>query len=130
MSAFQARQIASLGDSEIEQLLLEHWGQVRVSDQAKRDKIATLREQLTDDYLADADLSKGRALFQKNCASCHQLFGEGGQLGPDLTGAQRSNIDYLLDNIVDPSAVVTKEFRATRILLEDDRVLTGLVTER
>ncbi|MEM8736070.1 MAG: cytochrome C, partial [Planctomycetota bacterium] len=50
--------------------------------------------------------------------------------GPDLTGAQRSNIDYLLDNIVDPSAVVTKEFRATRILMEDDRVLTGLVTEK
>lgn len=130
VSAFQARQIASLDDSQLGELLQEHWGQVRVSDEAKKRKIATLRSELTEDYLADADLSKGRALFQKNCSSCHQLFGEGGQLGPDLTGAQRSNIDYLLDNIVDPSAVVTKEFRATRILLEDDRVLTGLLTER
>jgi len=45
------------------------------------------------------------------CAACHTLYGEGGKVGPDLTGGGRDNLDYLLENIVDPSAVVTADFR-------------------
>ena len=111
-------------------MLEKTWGQIRVSSEEKKQQIEKLRAELTVDQLAQADKRQGRELFQKNCASCHKLYGLGGQLGPDLTGAQRSNMDYLLENIVDPSAVVTKEFRATIILLEDDRVLTGLLTEQ
>ncbi|MFN3191141.1 MAG: PVC-type heme-binding CxxCH protein [Aureliella sp.] len=130
ISAFQARQMSNLEDKRVEELLVEQWGQVRVSDAAKRERIAALKTKFTSDFFTGADLKEGRLLFQKTCSSCHKLYGAGGELGPDLTGAQRSNMDYLLDNIVDPSAVVTKEFRATRILMEDDRVLTGLVTEK
>jgi putative heme-binding domain-containing protein len=129
ISAFQARQIANLQDSEVMELLAEHWGQIRVSDEQKRAQIKSLKQELQPEVLAEADPREGRRLFDKSCASCHVLFGQGGKIGPDLTGAQRSNLDYLLENIVDPSAVVTKEFRATLILLEDDRVLSGLVTE-
>lgn len=130
ISAFQARQMASLSDPELEKMLLETWGQVRATSEEKRAKIEALRSEMSGDSLAEASRSAGRSLFQKSCASCHQLFGEGGRLGPDLTGAQRNNLDYLLENVVDPSAVVTKEFRATIILLDDQRVLTGLVTEK
>ncbi|MCR9294103.1 MAG: c-type cytochrome [bacterium] len=130
ISAFQARQLASLENDEINELLAKHWGQVRVSSEAKRETIVSLKSQLTPGELAEANRKEGREIFQKSCSSCHKLFGSGGQLGPDLTGAQRSNLDYLLENIVDPSAVVTKEFRASIILLDDDRVLSGLVTEQ
>ena len=44
----------------------------------------------------------GRAVFAKNSASCHRLFDEGSRIGPDLTGGQRRNLDYVLDNVLDP----------------------------
>lgn len=130
ITAFQARQIASLEDPSVNKLLLAQWGQVRETSREKRELIEQLRTTLSADVLAQADQSQGRAIFQKSCSACHTLFGEGGKLGPDLTGAQRSNLDYLLENIVDPSAVVTAQFRATSLLLNDDRVLTGLLTNQ
>ena len=39
------------------------------------------------------------------------MFGEGGDVGPELTGSQRANLDYVLENVLDPSAVVPREFR-------------------
>jgi putative heme-binding domain-containing protein len=73
-------------------------------------------------------LSQGRALFQKNCASCHVLYGEGVKIGPDLTGSNRKNLDYLLENIVDPSASVGADFRTLIALLDDGRVINGVIT--
>ncbi len=130
ISSFQARQIVSLNEPELEQSLARLWGKVRETPAERQQQISSLKEQLTPTSLAAADPKLGRALFDKNCSSCHTLFGQGGKLGPDLTGAQRSNLDYLLENIIDPSAVVTKEFRATILLLEDGRVLTGLLVSQ
>lgn len=130
ITAFNARQISSLGDDSLDALLVKAWGQVRESSAERIELKEKLRSQLTADRLAQSDKTHGRQLFQKSCSSCHTMFGTGGKLGPDLTGAQRSNLGYLLDNIVDPSAVVTKEFRATVLLLEDGRVLTGLLTSQ
>jgi putative heme-binding domain-containing protein len=47
-----------------------------------------------------------------------------------LTGSGRDNLDYLLDNIVDPSAVVNADFRMTVVELKDGRTLNGLVASR
>jgi putative heme-binding domain-containing protein len=80
-------------------------------------------------HAADADKRRGRALFVKLCQNCHRLYGEGAKVGPDLTGGNRSNLDYLLSNIVDPSGVVDKDYRMTVLLTEDDRILNGLVIE-
>jgi putative heme-binding domain-containing protein len=57
------------------------------------------------------------------------LFSTGGRIGPDLTGSQRNNINYLLENTVDPSATVSKNFHLTVALMEDGRVLSGIVAE-
>ncbi|MEZ6138589.1 MAG: c-type cytochrome [Pirellulaceae bacterium] len=128
ISAYQARQLANLKDPAVNELLVAGWGQVRESPVGRRQLIGKLKGELTAQHLATGNSAAGRKLFDKNCASCHTLYGMGGKLGPDLTGAQRSNLDYLLENIVDPSAVVTNEYRATVVRLEDGRVLTGLVT--
>ncbi|MEO8268167.1 MAG: PVC-type heme-binding CxxCH protein [Aureliella sp.] len=130
ITPFHARQLSSFHDQRIDELLAEHWGQARETDAERTKQMQTLRLLLASDRLADADPKQGRALFDKNCAGCHTLYGEGGKLAPDLTGAGRGNLDYLLENIVDPSAVVTKEFRTTVAMLEDGRVLTGLLTSR
>ena len=128
ITPFHARQIASLQDVELQKLLIEQWGQVRKSPAERTELIERLQAELTPNVLAQGNKANGRQLYEKTCASCHTLFGVGGKLGPDLTGSQRGNLDYLLMNIVDPSAVVTNDFRATVVALTDGRVLTGLVT--
>ncbi len=50
-----------------------------------------------------------------------------GEIGPDLTGSGRDNLDYLLENIVDPGATVSADFRMVVAAMRDGRVLNGLV---
>ncbi len=128
LSAYQVRQIHSLGDESLSRMVGEIWGEVRDTPEAKQATINTIKKQLTMGTLASSDKSHGRALFKQICQTCHQLYGEGAKVGPDLTGANRANMDYLLTNIVDPSAVVDKDFRMSIILLDDDRIVNGLVT--
>ncbi|MCE9606116.1 MAG: c-type cytochrome [Planctomycetia bacterium] len=128
LSPFQARQIRGFNDPKLSKQLSDVWGELRDSPDDKRQLIAKLKTELTPVTLASAEVSAGRALFVKSCASCHRLFGSGGQIGPDLTGANRKNLDYLLENIVDPSAVVNKDFLMTMFTLNDGRVVSGIVT--
>ena len=130
LTASHVRSLLSLGDASIETRVESAWGKLRESPQERLDEIHRLKDQLTRDRLATADLSAGRVLFEKTCANCHQMYGRGGKIGPNLTGAQRDNMDYWLHNIVDPDAVVSADYRATQVLTEDGRILVGLVTER
>ena len=130
LSAFHARQIRGFNDAVLTARLTEVWGSVRESAADKRELIASTKAQLTPAVLAKADLSKGRAAFNSVCAACHKLYGEGAHLGPDLTGSGRENLDYLLENIIDPSAVVTADFRLVTLTLKDGRTLTGMITEK
>ena len=61
------------------------------------------------------------------CAACHTLFGKGGTIGPDLTGGGRKELDYVLENVVDPSASVPQDYWLTFVTLKDGRVLAGTV---
>ena len=66
-------------------------------------------------------------MFAKVCHQCHTLFGTGGEVGPELTGSNRANLDYLLENVVDPNAVVPGDYKMTQFFLKDGRQLSGLV---
>ncbi len=130
ITPFHARQIQSLGQESLNRKLSEVWGELRDSSTERRQTIADLGQQLTPAVLKSANLAAGRALFNKTCATCHVLFGEGTKIGPDLTGAQRSSLDYLLENIVDPSAVVGKDYRMTQVITNDGRVFGGLIVSQ
>lgn len=130
LNANHARQLTTLGDAEITERLARVWGQLRESPADKLQAIEQLKSRLTPRHLASADPTAGKAVFTKVCGNCHRLYGEGGKIGPDLTGAQRQNLDYLLQNIIDPSAVVTADFSMSTVLTTDGRVLSGVVTER
>jgi len=130
LSASHARQIRSFDESHLNAQLAELWGEVRTSTAEKRSVIEQLKSKLTPDALAKAHPRQGRALFQKHCANCHVLYGVGRKAGPDLTGSNRKNLDYLLENIVDPSASVGADFRALVVVLDDGRVLNGVITDQ
>jgi putative membrane-bound dehydrogenase-like protein len=125
--AFAMRQMQLLGDAKLTEQIYELFPSARRVD-ADRLKLAeSLRTKLTSERIEKADLLAGKAIFVKNCAKCHKLFGEGQNIGPDLTGAQRTNLNYWLENILDPSAVVADKFRMSIVALNDGRVLNGVI---
>jgi putative membrane-bound dehydrogenase-like protein len=130
ITPFHARQIRGFNDEALNKQLAEVWGELRESAADKQQLMAKLKQQLTPAVLAQADKSAGRAIFTQTCAVCHRLYGEGGEVGPDLTGSGRANLDYLLTNIVDPSAEVSVDFRMTIVTLKDGRVLNGFITAK
>lgn len=127
VSAFTARQIQSLGDQQLTDRLSKVWGEIRSTPKDRARRIAGFKQRLTPHELSHADLAAGRVVFRKLCANCHQLFGEGRKVGPDITGAQRNNLDYLLENLVDPSAQVSHDYQMEVIVTESGRVITGLI---
>jgi putative heme-binding domain-containing protein len=130
ISPFHLRQLSTMGDAEITRTISTLWPELVQISAEKSARIATYRQQLTPEGLSAANLPQGRALYQRVCASCHVLFGQGSKVGPDLTGAQRSNLNYLLENIVDPSATVSENFRMSIVIGVDGRVINGVITEQ
>ena len=110
--------------------MAEIWGQVRPTAADKAKLIAEHRKLLADDPEIEPDLQLGRAVFAKTCQQCHKLYGVGDTIGPDLTGSNRSDVEYLLSNVFDPSGLIAKEYQSTVVITDDGRVLTGIVTVR
>jgi putative membrane-bound dehydrogenase-like protein len=130
LSAYDARQIRSFGDEALNSRLADAWGETRESPQERKDKMVALKEQLAKSNDLPTDLGKGRVIFQELCGKCHRMYGEGQKIGPDLTGSNRDNLDYLIENIIDPSAVISKEFRMSVLSLADGRVLNGVIVSK
>jgi len=129
LSAFHARQIRSFNDEALTKQLTEAWGELRESAADKKQLIEKVKAQLTTATLAKANLSQGRVLFTAVCGACHVMYGQGGKIGPDLTGSGRANLDYLLENIGDPSGVVSADFRMSLLTLKDGRSVSGIISE-
>ncbi|WP_300931650.1 PVC-type heme-binding CxxCH protein [Prosthecobacter sp.] len=130
ISPFQARQIRSLGDESVNTLLTEVWGEIRDTPEAKKAEFAKWEGLLQPEVVAKADPSKGRMIFMAACSACHKLYGQGGAIGPELTGSDRHNLKYLLENILDPSAVVPADYRVSVLNLKDGRTITGVIPEQ
>jgi putative heme-binding domain-containing protein len=128
LSPYHAMQIRSLKNEELNTKLEEVWGVVRQSPEYLSNWKKELKKELNNLSISKANLKKGSLLYDQQCAGCHMLYGRGGKLGPDLTGSGRTNLDYLLDNIVDPSSVVSTDYRMNVIELKDGRVLSGMIS--
>jgi putative membrane-bound dehydrogenase-like protein len=129
LNAFTVRQLLALNDKRVTARVNEVWGTLRPASQEKAALMAKYKKLLTADTLKQANLQSGRLVYTKNCAACHKLFGEGGAIGPELTGSQRANLDYVLENMLDPSAVVPREYQVSIITTENGRTLTGIIKE-
>ncbi len=105
---------------------IEIWGPIEsvAKDEAAYQKY---RDILQPEALASADLKKGKAVFENVCGPCHKMYGDGGVMGPDLTGSNRADIDYILLNVLDPSAEIQDDYRMVVITTRDGRNYSGNV---
>ena len=129
LTADLVRQLRNLNDEELNNQIEQVWGVVRDTPEDRVRMIAEYRSLLESARHPEPDRQLGRAIFARTCQQCHTLFGTGGKVGPDITGSNRANLDYLLSNVIDPSAVMAKEYRPTVIATADGRVITGIVKE-
>jgi putative heme-binding domain-containing protein len=128
VTADLVRQLRNLKDKEVVSKVGSMWV-IRDTAEDKAKQIAHYKRLLQANPAREADLPQGRAVFAKTCQQCHRLFGTGGNVGPELTGANRGELDYLLSNILDPSALMGKDYLARVIETRRGRVVTGLIRE-
>jgi putative heme-binding domain-containing protein len=124
----QVRVVAAHGSETLDAVVRKHWGNLRPG--TPEEKLAEVRRLNNDLRAGKGDPVAGRQLFKQHCAACHKLFGEGEATGPELTHANRKDRDYLLVSIVDPGAIIRKEYVAHVVHTTDGRVLTGLLVEQ
>ncbi|MAS96685.1 MAG: dehydrogenase [Verrucomicrobiales bacterium] len=127
---FQARQIDNLGSEPLKAKLREVWGEIRETPEEKKVELEKWKLILTEDNIASADPVHGKVLFQGLCGACHTLYGEGGKIGPDLTGSDRHNLDYILENTLNPNEVVPADYQMTVFTLKDGRVISGVIPQQ
>ncbi|MFM8578186.1 MAG: hypothetical protein ACKOCN_05230 [Planctomycetaceae bacterium] len=127
LAAFTVGRLAESADVRVLRRLSEVWGTVRATPADRKDEFERWRKQFDEKTLASADLSHGREVFTKTCGTCHVLHGTGATIGPELTGSNRSDVGYLLSNLLDPSALVGRDDQMTQIVTIDGRVLGGIV---
>ena len=130
LSADIVRQIRGLNQPELTKELERVWG---VSRETPADKLALqakYKALIENKQLPAPDSGHGRVIFTQTCGVCHTLFGSGGKIGPDLTGSNRADIDYLLHNIVDPNAEIPNDYRTTMMELKDGRTLVGIANQQ
>lgn len=127
LTADLVQQLRNLKNAEVDALLTKVWGVARDSSGDKLADIERFKKIYRAGGSQPGDAMRGRAIYAKVCAQCHTLFGSGGKVGPDLTGSNRGDLDYILQNIVDPNAVIPNEYVGWNIETKDDRVLTGVL---
>jgi putative heme-binding domain-containing protein len=130
LSADIARQLRGLNQPDLTKELEKVWGVSRETPAEKLALQAKYKALIENKKLPAPDASHGRQIFTQTCGVCHTLFGSGGKIGPDLTGSNRADVDYLLHNIVDPNAEIPNAYRTTMMELKDGRTLVGIANQQ
>lgn len=127
LNANHLRKILESNDREALWAVEKAWGHIREERNPEREKVVAEMGQYLREHLGDP--RSGEQVFKKVCAQCHTIYGEGGNVGPDLTANGRASFDQLLSNVFDPSLVIGPAYQVTTVVTKDGRNLTGLVIE-
>jgi putative heme-binding domain-containing protein len=130
LTAELVRQLRSLKNEDLNQEIQKVWGVMRDSAADKQKEIAKYKEIYHAGGSQPGDGPRGRAVFARICQQCHTLFDTGGKVGPDLTGSNRGDLDYILQNIVDPNAVIPNDYRAWNLETTDERSISGILKQQ
>ncbi|MCP4190225.1 MAG: c-type cytochrome [Planctomycetaceae bacterium] len=120
----QIRRVTLFNDRGLNSIVGKYWGKMKPV--SRGEQLAEVRRLNNDLRAGTGNLANGKALFKKQCASCHKLFGEGSTIGPELTTANRADRNFLLISLVDPDDVIRKEYTSLVVETNDGRFLTGV----
>lgn len=123
----QVRRLLESNDGDLKQLVEKHWGTIRTTRDPKRVELIARMRKFFEENPGDAHA--GVAVFKKVCGQCHKIYGEGAEVGPDITRNGRGNFEQLLSNVFDPSLVIGAAYQARTVVTDSGRVLTGLPVE-
>jgi putative heme-binding domain-containing protein len=127
LTADLVRQLRSLKDAGLAAELTRIWGVMKETSPDMKAEVERVKKVYWAGGSQPGDAPRGRVVFNQVCAQCHHLFDTGGNVGPDITGANRADLDYLLQNILYPNAVIPNEYLASTVETKDERVLTGMI---
>lgn len=89
------------------------------------------RQKVFQDYrdvaLAGGDAARGKPLFEKNCATCHEVSGAGVAVGPNLASMVSRGAESVLFNILAPSGEVEPRYLEYVVMTVDGQVFTGMI---
>lgn len=122
--AYAARQLLRVVGSGF----VEVWGPIEQQNTGGQHEYARYRRILSGQAIARADLAAGKKLFANTCGPCHKMHGAGGDIGPDITGSNRTNLDYLLANILEPGADIQDDYKMVVITTRDGRTYAGNIS--
>ncbi len=123
--SYAARTLESMLGSDFSEV----YGDIAVLSGDKSALFEKYRNLLTPETMADADPIQGKAVYDRTCAACHIMYGSGGEIGPDLTGSNRANLDYILLNILDPSDDIPDSYKMVTVTTHDGQTLVGAIAE-
>ncbi len=127
LSVNQIRRLQQSKDPEIVAFVRKTWGTVREGRNERRELIVSQYRNLL--RRESGDPFAGRKVFQRICAQCHKIYGEGVEVGPEITLNGRNDFDQLISNVLDPNLVIGPVYQAVNVAVRDGRVLTGLLAE-
>ena len=112
--------------ADLGEMVTRHFGRVRgASAKEKQTEMVRYGNLLRS---GKGNAKAGAAVYENACGKCHKLFGTGGAVGPELTGYERGNVLYWLENIVDPSAVIREEYLSFVVRTTNGQTLTGIIS--
>ena len=123
----QVRKLLASKDTELVSLVQATWGTLRSERNPQREQVIAQMRTLLRQTTGNAH--RGQEVFKKVCGQCHKIYGEGQDVGPDITVNGRSSFEQLLSNVFDPSLVIGAAYQARTVVTADGRVMTGLVAE-
>jgi putative membrane-bound dehydrogenase-like protein len=126
VSATARRALAKSPDATVVDHANRILGKYRATGEDKLKLIADKRKIV---LAGEGDAKNGYEVSKRTCFVCHKLYGEGADVGPDLTGVGRSTLDALLHNIIDPNEVVGNGYGTTEVELKDGRSVSGRIVE-
>ena len=127
LTAFFAQQMSNLSDSKLNERLTIEWGTTSQSSAGLKTEISKTSSAYKAAPLWAFSDGEGAAHFKKLCASCHLPDQQTAALAPKLAGSGPKGIDYFVENVIDPNAVIGRDFQTRIIVTTEDRIITGQI---
>ena len=127
LTSLHLRQMRNLGSDELNALLEKSWGKFNPTAEGAPATIAKFKKLFSEAPLWAYDAGKGREVFVKTCSACHAYSDGTVKIGPDLGGTWRNGVDYFIENIADPNAVIGEQFQLNLVTKNDGNVVAGAI---